>query len=331
MSYETVKCAICGCEKKTLTRHIKTVHNMSIEEYQELYPNSEIISQQTKDNRSKAGKKTFDNPENIERVRKMCKDKWSDPEQRKKLSEVSRETKLRQWKDIEYRKHISECSSKQMKEQWKGKEFRESQSNRISNMMKDKWNDDEYRSRKTEELQNMWNNVEYRNKYNISMIRRSINIENRINLNNGWISKIYNEGISKRDGSIHIKNGIYNYYVYRSEKFNREFLCRSNAELRFIKLCNRLSDVYSLDYEPYIIHDEYYHIYIPDYLVNNKYIIEVKSDIEYDKGEFRREDMVLDYCDKNNLKFIWLIEDIFDDIINLDDLLKYEVKRINSN
>lgn len=116
-----IVCKICGNHYKRLTYHINKTHNMSKDEYLELYPDSEFLSESERSIMS--SRMTDKNNEN-----------WTDPEYRKSRSEFAES----QWMDPKYRA----LKIAQVKDQHKYNEgykeiWRESARSRVLELWKD--------------------------------------------------------------------------------------------------------------------------------------------------------------------------------------------------
>jgi len=101
---------------------------------------------------------------------------------------------------------------------------------------------------------------------------------------------------------------------YFSIKFDRDFYYRSSYELRFIKYCENNDFILSLsscDFSiPYKASDGYNKNYIPDFLVNDDFLIEIKPRkmLEIELNKLKLE-AAADYCNSKKLKLIVLTED----------------------
>lgn len=106
-----VQCRECGDQFDRITNtHLESKHEMSVEEYQDLYPDAPIDSPDLKreraENTSEALKKYYEeNPELREKRREDAIEQMKDPRQRKLRSEVMLEID----RDEEWRENISEA------------------------------------------------------------------------------------------------------------------------------------------------------------------------------------------------------------------------------
>lgn len=108
-----VKCRICGKECNALGSHVR-IHNLTIKEYRNLYPDAETISEESRKNYGSASKKNWDNPEirksqlerlksysnseeNKERLRKHNRDSKFIESQKERLSKLASDTNRRLW------------------------------------------------------------------------------------------------------------------------------------------------------------------------------------------------------------------------------------------
>ena len=145
-----------------------------------------------------------------------------------------------------------------------------------------------------------------------------------------------NESANARKGwargkfdTINFKKGIGGFIT--SKKINKRFFFRSLLELYYIINYLELDgNVISYKYEPFRINCDDGSLYTPDFIINNKYVKELKSYkfIYKQGGEIQRKfeykkSQAEDYCKKHNLEF----EVIFDKDINFkSDVFKHELK-----
>ena len=185
-------------------------------------------------------------------------------------------------------------------------------------------------------------NEEYRKKYGTPKpyirtdeIKRKIskgvhlaNIEGRLNssLNakKGWENNKFKE--------VNFKRGIGGYIT--SVKMHKRFFFRSLLELYYIiNFLEENNEVYSYVYEPFQIHCDNGSLYTPDFLINNKNVVELKSyrfiykqggkiqeKFEYKKIQAEK------YCENHNLHY----KIIFDKDIDFKyDVMKHQLKELN--
>lgn len=137
---ETVTCQSCGERLRKITNtHLRT-HDMTSEEYQEMYPDAELTSEATREKQRKTTKrlwedqeyrektrKALNRPEVKEKTRKAKKKNWQEQEFREKITEAIRkahnrpevkekdsETTKRQWGDPETREKVTQAIAKSL-------------------------------------------------------------------------------------------------------------------------------------------------------------------------------------------------------------------------
>ena len=140
-----LKCEICGKEfKSNLSRHI-VVHNISKEEYLNLYPNSKLISDEYSKQRSEISKSIFDDEhreiqrQNLNYQREhtdFCKKQhdgiiklWQNPEFRERKNAQSGRILTKRnkenWANSEYRAKRIQKSRETATKQWTNPSYRE--------------------------------------------------------------------------------------------------------------------------------------------------------------------------------------------------------------
>lgn len=109
-----VKCNICGNEYNSLGVHLRRSHNVTVSEYQILYPGAKVQSDESRLSRSEGAKKKWKNPEyrdsmiqrlnsysnseaNKSRLRAQNKDPEFIDSQRERLSKLATDTNKKQW------------------------------------------------------------------------------------------------------------------------------------------------------------------------------------------------------------------------------------------
>lgn len=124
------------------------------------------------------------------------------------------------------------------------------------------------------------------------------------------------------------KNGVYDSVNFQrgiagnftSIKTNSTFRFRSLLELKFALMLEQNPDVITYQFEPFHISMENGHSYMPDFLINNSIIVELKSKkfVERIDGVQERviykQSQAKKYCQKNNLQY----KIIYDEDINFD-------------
>ncbi len=97
----TVKCLICGIERKALWKHLVEIHNVTSDEYRSMYPGAFTC------------------------IRSLSKSR----------SESMTRRNLENWKDESYAKHMSKIYSDRMKSWWTDPEFYDKVSSTMSKTM----------------------------------------------------------------------------------------------------------------------------------------------------------------------------------------------------
>jgi hypothetical protein len=98
---------------------------------------------------------------------------------------------------------------------------------------------------------------------------------------------------------------------YYSEKMAVEFCLHSLYELWFAELLDNNNDVLNWSTTPYVIYYEFEgrkRRYFPDFLVNGKYLIEIKSDYIFKLGPDNIKAKIKaaeELCKKNNIEFLY--------------------------
>lgn len=163
---DKVKCAICGREFSKLMQHVRTVHQLTKEEYLELYPGSPTVSEEYSKFRSDILHRQWEDPVFQEQVKSAASI------QVKKLHELQRSDPVR-------RAQMSVQMKKQADEWWKDPEYRERQSKKSSDVMtrlnEKNWSDPAYREERskcssetmTRTLNRLWKDEDYKDKMSI--------------------------------------------------------------------------------------------------------------------------------------------------------------------
>lgn len=127
--------------------------------------------------------------------------------------------------------------------------------------------------------------------------------------------------------NVDFKIGISGYFT--SFKNNTIIRFRSLLELYYLLLIEQDNDIKSYIYEPFHINMENGRSYIPDFLINNKLIIELKSKkyVERVKGVkekvLYKESQAIKYCNSHNLFY----KIIYDEDIGFDSKkMKHYIK-----
>lgn len=135
----------------------------------------------------------------------------------------------------------------------------------------------------------------------------------------------YKKGLGKRLKNkpdevrrIALENNRFRKYKLFSEKFNIDTICCSSWEVSFLGICEKICEVELLEYEPFSISYKYKNKsrkYYPDFLLNNRYLIEVKPEglINRNPNPIKFES-AKEYCRENDLIFKILTEEFLYEI-----------------
>ena len=244
MSDKFVECPICGVRKKSLYRHINSVHCMNRDEFRERFPDNRLECSDTLRKLCSSHKESANRLEVKEKRHKYLSERWKDPDYRESQISAIKSS----WDNPENRNRIS----KKHKDSWKTEEYRES----VISTRKSLWEDESFRSRRTEEIREVNTTDEYRETMRKIMIEK-------------WKDPLYREIV--RAG-------------YRGNEFcssdKTVIQMRSSWE---VIVAEYLTDLgISFEYEPR--HFEYWdgeksRIYIPDfYLHETQIFLEVKPE-----------------------------------------------------
>ena len=177
-----IQCRICNKFFNHITTlHLMCKHNMNNTEYLNLFPNAQIVSNETKDKKKKAFKNQWKNKDFLVKHSKRMKSQWKNKEYRNKITKALKSV----WDNPEFVKNISKGVSKNMLDKWKTKSFR----NKMSKVFKKNWKNKDYREMMTKQSSDIfkklwkdknfadmvvkrcsdlqikaWKNPEYRNK-----------------------------------------------------------------------------------------------------------------------------------------------------------------------
>lgn len=98
---------------------------------------------------------------------------------------------------------------------------------------------------------------------------------------------------------------------YYSIKFLKLFYYRSSYELRFLEWCEESSDVFDLKScpfrIPYISDEQKPKNYLPDFLLNNKLLVEIKPLALLEESSLKHLS-AFEYCEENNYNFMFITE-----------------------
>lgn len=162
-------CPICGKEKKNLTKHINMAHNMSKEEFLDIYPNTKMISEET-----------------FELLSTTTKEHWKDKEYAEKCSSYAKSNKNIGGKNLKGipKSEITKQRMKNFSNSERGKEIR---SNNLTTVLNTLWKNEDYIKDKREKgrkqmLKNLenehyghkrykYNNISYRSTWEVAVAK----------------------------------------------------------------------------------------------------------------------------------------------------------------
>lgn len=134
-----------------------------------------------------------------------------------------------------------------------------------------------------------------------------VSIETREKLKSAWVNGSYKNAKMGRG-----RQG----YFY-SIKNKKDFYFRNGLELKFLIILEENKEIICYEVEPFQIKLKNNHHYTPDFLVNNKYLIELKAKDfliytkEYERFEEEKA-FAKEYCKKNNLVYKIIYSDELD-------------------
>ena len=271
---DTVECKICGKVSKRLVRHVKSAHNMTCAEYKEQY-NSPVVSE------AEIAKLVERNKS--DKMRQVTINRNKSDEMRAMISERNRDpefqAKCRAGYTEETRKAQAESMRKTSLECWRDPEYRKRRSQQMSNMMRKLNQDPDYVKIRSDIMKRTWENPE--------------NAQRMISAP---------------------KNHPYGVQSHRySDKFNREYYCRSQGESEFVSLCESLENVSDLLPGSHLpvryMSNGQSHVYIPDFIVvtsTQTYMIEVKYEGDLITNHIDKVNGAVDYCNSNEMIFCYV-------------------------
>lgn len=151
INIDYVECPICGKQGKRIYKHINNVHNLNVDEFKEIYPDSETTCISLRKQIQRNTTKSL-NEESVVQKRREFR---NSPEGR----EMARNNGSKVWDIPGFREFLIENNSKAMIEHWKDEDFRESQSLKITEAL----NCERVHNLHHERLVKQWENLEYRN------------------------------------------------------------------------------------------------------------------------------------------------------------------------
>lgn len=177
-------------------------------------------------------------------------------------------------------------------------EIRRIKSDNMRRISKKCWEDPEYRRRRSDSARE----VQERESKKPEVIKRKSDLFKRLWSSN---SDFVNKAISAPKSHPYGRQSH-----YQSDKFDQTYYCRSQGESDFIRLCEELDYVTSLSPGslvriPYFSENEF-HTYIPDFIVNNKYVVEVKYENDNIENHSDKANAAVEYCKLNGLVFCYV-------------------------
>lgn len=292
--YTYITCPICNKRFITLVSHIINIHKLSIPEFKKLYPNSPILSKKRLDQAYKSA---------IEKgLGKSNKNKkWTD-EQKANASENRKGEK----NGFYGKKHSNETKIKMSENH---ADFTGDKNPLIIWLNKDENNKNEYKQC----LIQAWDDRKKDKEYWEKLCKRR----------SDTTSKLMMEGKLEPYGKNH-KHGY-----FKSEKQNIEIYYRSSYEEQFLQFCEDNLEKYNIvftaaniriPYKDYKNNDRYY---IPDFIINDNILIEIKpkSLLYYSNNQLKIEALKT-YCLTNNLKSIIITEKELENLVKVfEDIL----------
>lgn len=277
---------------------------------------------------SKVRKETWERPEYRDIMKLHLEERWKDPEYKAYMKAHISSALYDKWNnDEEYRTHMTEVIQERWRRLWADPEYREYASTSSSIRMKNLWKDEDYRSMMIDMFRERWKNPEFRSMMISITKERWRDISLRHNMNEGTINNIISNGEVVLDDLLyHICYGkSYHNYVYVSKKFNTRFLCRCKSELDFVLKCEKIDSIKSLVYEPFTVElDD--GVYIPDYIINDKYLVELKTKIDPNE-EDDYIDICRNYCSDNHLIYCWMKGEDVKNVISEESISKFSIMK----
>lgn len=283
MKEEKLTCPICNKEFRTLNSHIHFKHKLSTEEFLSKYPNTKLVSDSIKRDVSKSCKSSG--------CGKWMKGyKFSD-ERKKQYTEMNSGEN-----NPFYGKTHSEKTRKLMSENHA--DFTGENNPLVKWLSEDEKNREEY----SRIMKAAWDDPK---KYTMLCKRNSKSIEKAI------------------------LNGNHNPYSnclhgwFSSKKFGKKFYYQSSYELDFLEFCERSDKVCSLQKVnfsiPYKDDCGKEHNYFPDFVVNEKVVVEIKPKTMLGYNNNREKiEYAKKFCRDRGYKYKLLMEE---ELSNLDENL----------
>lgn len=277
-----VKCKICGHEGKVLTKHLKVSHGLTRKQYEEKYPDSPVVSEDTHLRGVQLSHHMH--TESAKSLAKKGREAYIERLSPEELSSIA--VPIIEYKrSPEGRRVQSKFMKSKVKEYWEDPEYRLKVSTRISSSMKEHWSDPMYRSKMCK--------IFRETPRNITPSLREVRRSNMERLNN----RIYNDPSYKetvcsplwgKGANAGPRGGIRVSYYSRSE---RSYVFRSLWEL-YVAI--GLDDLgYEWEYEPFTLSGNNLR-YLPDFYVKSlNLILEVKPEVFIDEVSNRKRSLTL--------------------------------------
>lgn len=277
---ETVTCPICNKQYKTLVSHVVHTHKMNIQQFRILYPEAKVFSKNRMDRFYQCAKELG--------FGKFNKNKKLTDKHRKKISEAGTGCK-----NAFYGKKHTEVTRKQMVENHA--DFTGDKNPLV------KWlnESDDNRKQYSKNLKDAWTDKKKDTVYWEKLCKNRSDI----------VSELMLTGKLEPYGKNH-KHGY-----FKSERQNIEIYYRSSYEEKFLNFCEESFGSLIVKYNaaniriPYVDDKNSSRYYIPDFIVNNNILIEIKpkSLLYYSNNNLKIE-ALKQYCLNNNLKSLVITE-----------------------
>ncbi len=276
-----VLCPICNKSFKTLCSHLRK-HKISGKDFLILYPNCILVPDEIRKQTSETSKNNG--------CGKWTKGRIKSESERRSISERTKGDK-----NPFYGKKHSEKTKKRMSENHA--DFT-GDKNPFKNWIKDEYNYKKW-------INNLHENHCSKNLSEADYILYCEELSEKA-------SKAYLDGTLKPYGHNH-KHGH-----YKSVKFNEEFYYQSSYELRFLEFCELNQEIKILVKSPYRIKykiENKNYNYIPDFLINNQFLIEIKPEsmLDFDKNPYKFK-AAKKFCKKENIKYLIITEKELDNL-----------------
>lgn len=102
-----IKCQICGVDRNRITYHHLKIHNINLNEYKEKYPNSPIITEESRNKYKSSTIKIYENTPKEEFKKRYVNRKYSEEDRQKQLDILEKGRKENDYKNPERNKKIS--------------------------------------------------------------------------------------------------------------------------------------------------------------------------------------------------------------------------------